>query len=55
MKWNKAHFTGTDYCHKSKANAVWRFEGKKWAPDVDEELGNYDYLYFITYPRLPLL
>lgn len=45
MKWNKAHFTGTDYDHKSRKNAVWLFDGKEWAHDVDEELGNYDYLY----------
>lgn len=50
MQWNKAHFTGVDYDNKSKTNAVWRFEGKKWAYDVDEELGNYDYLYLRAYP-----
>lgn len=46
MKWNKAHFTGVDYDNKSKTGAIWRFAGKKWACEVDEELGNYDYLYF---------
>lgn len=45
MRWNKDHFTGVDYDNKSKTNAVWRFDDKKWAYDVDEELGNYDYLY----------
>ncbi|EON97142.1 putative alpha-amylase protein [Phaeoacremonium minimum UCRPA7] len=45
MKWNKDHFTGTDYDHRGKAKAVWQFEGKFWANDVDEELGNYDYLH----------
>jgi alpha-amylase len=24
---------------------VWKFEGKEWADDVDEELGNYDFLW----------
>jgi len=48
MRWNKDHFTGVDYDNKTKTNAVWRFEGKKWAYEVDEELGNYDYLYFKT-------
>jgi alpha-amylase len=45
MKWNKSHFTGTDFNEKNKSSAVWIFEGKTWAKDVDKELGNYDYLY----------
>lgn len=44
LKWNQHHFNGIDYDHKTKTNGVWKFEGKKWAGDVDEELGNYDYL-----------
>lgn len=45
MRWNKSHFTGTDYDHNTKTNGVWRFVEKRgWAQDVDEELGNYDYL-----------
>ncbi|KAK3938965.1 glycoside hydrolase superfamily [Diplogelasinospora grovesii] len=46
LKWNKNHFTGIDYDNKRRTNAVWKFEGKEWATDVDEELGNYDYLMF---------
>ncbi|KUI66735.1 Alpha-amylase [Cytospora mali] len=46
LRWNKNHFTGIDYDHKTKKNAVWKFQGKEWAQDVDEELGNYDYLMF---------
>ncbi|KAM7221889.1 glycoside hydrolase family 13 protein [Rhypophila decipiens] len=46
MKWNREHFTGIDYDHLKRENGVWRFEGKQWATDVDEELGNYDYLMF---------
>lgn len=47
MRWNKSHFTGTDYDHNTKTNGVWRFVEKRgWAQDVDEELGNYDYLMF---------
>lgn len=46
LKWNKAHFTGIDYDHKTRQNGLWRFQGKEWAQDVDEELGNYDYLMF---------
>lgn len=44
LKWNKSHFTGIDYNDKAKTKGVWKFEGKEWAPDVDEENGNYDYL-----------
>lgn len=44
LKWNKQHFNGIDYDHKTKTNGVWKFQGKEWAQDVDEELGNYDYL-----------
>lgn len=50
MRWNKDHFTGVDFDNKSKTNAVWRFEKKKWASEVDEELGNYDYLYSSYFP-----
>ncbi|KAB5575296.1 alpha-amylase [Coniochaeta sp. 2T2.1] len=46
LKWRAEHFTGIDYDQKSKSNVLWRFVGKEWAGDVDEELGNYDYLMF---------
>ena len=46
MHWNCEHFTGIDYDHATGQKGVWRFEGKTWAPDVDEERGNYDYLMF---------
>ena len=44
LRWNHTHFTGIDYDDRTKQNAVWKFRGKEWAVDVDEELGNYDYL-----------
>lgn len=44
LKWNKDHFNGIGYDHKQNKNGIWKFEGKEWADDVDEELGNYDYL-----------
>jgi len=44
FKWNRNHFTGIDWDHAKRKGGVWRFEGKEWAGDVDEELGNYDYL-----------
>ena len=53
MRWNKSHFTGVDYDNKSKTNAIWRFQRKEWAYEVDEELGNYDYLYFRYIPYSP--
>lgn len=46
LKWNQTHFNGIDYCHIKKTKGVWQFKGKDWAEDVDEELGNYDYLMF---------
>jgi alpha-amylase len=45
MRWNRQHFTGVDYDSKRNEKGVWQFEGKKWADDVDEELGNYDFLW----------
>ncbi|KAL2150430.1 hypothetical protein VTH82DRAFT_6993 [Thermothelomyces myriococcoides] len=44
MKWNREHFTGVDYDYQKRERGVWKLEGKEWAEDVDEELGNYDYL-----------
>ena len=50
MKWRAEHFTGIDYDQKSNSKVLWKFVGKEWASDVDEELGNYDYLCGL-YPR----
>lgn len=47
LKYTQEHFSGTDYDAKSNTNGVWKMlgKGKKgWAKDVDDELGNYDYL-----------
>lgn len=44
LKWNKSHFNGIDYDQITKTKGVWKYEGKEWAQDVDEELANYDYL-----------
>ncbi|KAK0612076.1 alpha-amylase-like protein [Immersiella caudata] len=46
MRWGREHFTGIDYDGRKRESGVWRFEGKRWAEDVDEERGNYDYLMF---------
>ena len=43
--WDHTHFTGTDWDENSKAaDMIFRFTGKHWEPDVDPELGNFDYL-----------
>ena len=42
-------FSGTDYDAASHTNAIYKLTGPNkpgWAPDVDSELGNYDYLMF---------
>jgi alpha-amylase len=44
LKWTKEHFTGVDWDQKSGSLGIWRFQGKKWAHDVGEEMGNYDFL-----------
>jgi hypothetical protein len=44
LKWSREHFSGVDFDHKSKSKGIWRFQSKKWALDVDEELANYDFL-----------
>ncbi|XP_006459524.1 hypothetical protein AGABI2DRAFT_184188 [Agaricus bisporus var. bisporus H97] len=47
FRWNQAHFTGVDYDHKSKSNNIYRLVGpghKGWSRNVDNELGNYDFL-----------
>ncbi|KAK3951364.1 Amy1 [Pseudoneurospora amorphoporcata] len=46
LRWSARHFKGIDYDGRSKEKAIWKFEGKEWAEDVDEENGNYDYLMF---------
>ncbi|KXN70320.1 glycoside hydrolase family 13 protein [Conidiobolus coronatus NRRL 28638] len=47
MKWNYTHFTGVDYDNINKSTGVYKIigEGKAgWSPNVDKELGNFDYL-----------
>lgn len=46
LRWSARHFKGIDYDDCRKENAIWKFEGKEWSEDVDEENGNYDYLMF---------
>lgn len=44
FRWNKNHFTGTDWNEEKKQKALFKFVGKEWEEDVDKEKGNYDYL-----------
>ncbi len=44
FKWNWTHFHGTDWDEKEKKASVYRFYGKHWDKEVDNENGNYDYL-----------
>lgn len=44
FKWDWTNFHGTDFDAKSGENGIYRFIGKEWDSDVDNEFGNYDYL-----------
>jgi len=44
FKWNWTNFHGTDYDVLHRESGIFRFIGKEWNEDVDDELGNYDYL-----------
>lgn len=48
MKWAKEHFTGVDYDDLTRRHGAWKLDGKEWAEDVDEELGNYDFLWVLV-------
>ncbi len=42
--WNASHFSGTDWDERGKRNGIFRFAGKNWNRETDDENGNYDYL-----------
>lgn len=46
FKWNFDHFTGVDWDQRGEKKGIYRILGKNkgWAPDVDSENKNYDYL-----------
>ncbi len=48
FRWNWTHFTATDYDQKTGRSAIYRIvgENKSFSQNVDQELGNYDYLMF---------
>lgn len=45
-KWTATDFDGVDYDDISKQSGIFKFKGKEWEKDVDEEKGNYDFLMF---------
>lgn len=41
------HLAGVDWDHRARKRAIYQISGnghKGWSPNVDQELGNYDYL-----------
>ena len=42
--WNWKHFDGIDWDQKRAKRALYKFSGKEWNEEVDDENGNYDYL-----------
>ncbi len=42
--WTAKNFSGVDYDERSHSHAIFEFAGQSWAPEVDTENGNYDYL-----------
>lgn len=44
FEWNWTCFSGIDWDEQAKQGGVYRFAGKEWSPDVDNEKGNFDYL-----------
>lgn len=44
FKWDWTHFHGVDWDEISCVSSIYKFYGKKWDKDVDDEKGNFDYL-----------
>ncbi|KAI0001425.1 alpha amylase [Russula compacta] len=47
LRWTQEHFTGVDWDHRTRKRGIYKILGKGhkgWSPNVDKELGNYDYL-----------
>lgn len=42
--WNWNHFDGIDWDQDARKSAIYKFVGKSFEEDVDDENGNYDYL-----------
>ena len=57
FKWNWTHFDGVDWDDRSKKSGIYKFSGKDWDSDVDNEHGNYEitFEYLIVYQYVFLL
>lgn len=44
FQWNKDHFNGGDLDEKNHLKGVFKFDGHTWSLEVDDEMGNFDYL-----------
>ncbi len=44
FEWHWQHFTGIDYDEKKDEEGIFKFQGKYWEKQVDQENGNFDYL-----------
>ena len=42
--WDWKCFKGVDYDAATERNGLWLFDGKSWDSDVNQEMGNFDYL-----------
>ena len=42
--WNWTHFDGIDWDQDNLKHSIYKFVGKQWKDDVDNEKANYDYL-----------
>lgn len=42
--WDYTNFSGTDWDEKAKRGGIYRFQGKSWSKDTDDEKANFDYL-----------
>ena len=43
-RWTADNFSGTDWDEKGKRGGIFKFQGKEWHVDTDQENANYDYL-----------
>ncbi|WP_069681062.1 alpha-amylase [Clostridium taeniosporum] len=43
-KWSAKDFDGVDFDDSTKQNGIYKFVGKEWEQDVDNENGNFDFL-----------
>lgn len=44
FEWNHTHFGGIDWDERAQEKGVFKFHGKHWEDEVDDEKGNFDYL-----------